>query len=93
MKTAPEGSFLLNGIGAAPKKPMANGYLSVRGNGVAPGVNQPTSEYELSSTCKAETREEVTERIIFEKSFFLKTFGGEILELHTVGFFILCDFS
>lgn len=58
MKSPAEGSFLLNGVGTAPRKSTTNGYLSVRGNGVAPGNNQPTSEYELDCATKGETEEE-----------------------------------
>lgn len=59
MKSPAEGNFLLNGVGAAPKKPTANGYLSVFGNGVTPGDNQPTSEHELSGRTLAERNQEV----------------------------------
>lgn len=59
MKSASEGSFLLNGVGVPPRKTATNGYLATRGNGVAPTNANPMSEYELRDAADYRTNEEV----------------------------------
>lgn len=84
MKSPAEGNFLLNGVGAAPKKPTANGYLSVFGNGAAPEDSRPTSEHKLGGNTKAERNREV----IGNRKWFLEFLWDAIEEIWSLNILI-----